>query len=60
MPHLWESALSSLRTRLSDENFRTWLEPIHLESFEGSTVTLRIPNRFYADWISSHYVDLIL
>ncbi|MCA9607774.1 MAG: ATP-binding protein, partial [Myxococcales bacterium] len=60
MSHLWESALSSLRSRLSDENYRTWLEPLQMESFEGSTVTLRIPNRFYADWISSHYLDLIL
>lgn len=60
MSHLWESALTSLRPRLSEENYRTWLEPLQLESFEGSTVTLRIPNRFYADWITSHYLDLIL
>jgi chromosomal replication initiator protein len=60
MNHLWESALASLRDRLSEENFRTWLEPVQLEQLEGQTVTLRIPNRFYADWISSHYLDLIL
>ena len=60
MHHLWESALASLRGRLSEENYRTWLEPVQLEHLEGQTVTLRIPNRFYADWISSHYLDLIL
>lgn len=60
MHQLWESALSSLRSRLSDENFRTWLEPVHMDGLIGQTVTLRVPNRFYADWISSHYLDLLL
>ena len=60
MHHLWESALSTLRGRLSEENYRTWLEPVQLDRLEGGTVTLRIPNRFYADWISTHYLDLIL
>lgn len=60
MTELWESALSTLRTRLSEENYRTWLAPVRLESLEGLRVTLRIPNRFYADWITSHYLDLIL
>ena len=60
MHQLWESALSSLRSRLSDENFRTWLEPIQMDGLIGQTVTLRVPNRFYADWISSHYLDLLL
>jgi chromosomal replication initiator protein len=60
MQHLWDSALATLRSRLSDENYRTWLEPVQLERLEGRRVVLRIPNRFYADWISSHYLDLIL
>jgi chromosomal replication initiator protein len=60
MNQLWESTLATLRPRLSDENFRTWLEPLRLDGFNGEKVTLRIPNRFYADWITSHYLDLIL
>jgi chromosomal replication initiator protein len=60
MQHLWESALANLRSRLSEEVYRTWLEPIQLERLEGKKVTLRIPNRFYADWISVHYLGLIL
>jgi len=60
MHQLWESALSSLRSRLSEENYRTWLEPIRLESLDDHKVTLRIPNQFYADWISAHYLDLVM
>lgn len=60
MQDLWDSALASLRSRLSEENFRTWLEPVQLDRLDGKTVVLRIPNRFYADWISTHYLALIL
>jgi len=31
-----------------------------MDSLVGQTITLRIPNRFYADWISTHYLDLLL
>lgn len=45
---------------MSSENFDTWLAPIQCESIEDGTVVLRIPNRFYADWITTHYLELIL
>ena len=32
---------------------------MQLDSIEGSVVTLRIPNRFFADWITTHYLSLI-
>src|SRR5690606_21731128 len=60
MQDLWDTALASLRSRLSEENFQTWLEPVQLDRVDGRRVVLRIPNRFYADWISTHYLDLIL
>jgi chromosomal replication initiator protein len=60
MNELWERALSSLRGKLSTENFDTWLSPVDCDAIEGDTVVLRIPNRFYADWISNHYSDLLL
>ena len=60
MTELWERTLSDLRGRLSAENFETWLAPVRCESIDGDTVVLRIPNRFYSDWLSTHYLDLIL
>lgn len=60
MSELWDRALDTLRGRLSTENFETWLSPVRCDEIAGDTVTLRIPNRFYADWISNHYNDLLL
>ena len=47
----WESALADLRERLSEENFDTWLGAIRFDGFDGKRLRIRIPNRFYADWI---------
>lgn len=60
MQHLWDSALATLRSQLSEENFRTWLEPVQLERLDARSMVLRVPNRFYADWLSLHYIGLIL
>jgi chromosomal replication initiator protein len=56
----WESALADLRGRLSAENFETWLGAIRFDGFDGKRLRIRIPNRFYADWIRTHYLDLLL
>jgi len=60
MNELWEEALKGLREKLSAENFETWLAPVQFAGIENDAVCLRIPNRFYADWISTHYLDLVL
>ena len=60
MQEHWQSALSDMRSRLSAENFETWLAPIGWGGCDGHKLRLRIPNKFYADWIRTHYLDILL
>lgn len=60
MEDLWERALQDLKGRLSSENFDTWLAPLSVERAADATLTLRVPNKFYADWLQTHYLDLVL
>ena len=60
MAEMWERALRDLRERLSPENYETWLAPVRCLGLDSGVVTLRIPNRFFADWLSAHYLELIL
>jgi chromosomal replication initiator protein len=60
MEDLWERALQDLKGRLSSENFDTWLAPLSVERAENAALTLRVPNKFYADWLQTHYVDVVL
>lgn len=59
MEQLWERALGNLQSHLSPENFETWLRPVQFGGVEADSIVLRIPNQFFADWISTHYLDLI-
>jgi len=59
MEQLWERALGSLKSHLSSENYETWLRPVQFGGVEPDSIVLRIPNQFFADWISTHYLDLI-
>lgn len=60
MQQHWESALQDMRSRLSPENFETWLAPIVWGGCDGHRMRLRIPNKFYAEWIRTHYLDILL
>ena len=60
MNDLWERALQDLAGRLSSENFDTFLAPLRPQKWEDSALHLAVPNRFYADWITTHYRDVIL
>jgi len=60
MAELWESTLKDLRTKLSAESFETWLGAVAFGGIDGDRITLKVPNRFYSEWISSHYLDLIV
>src|SRR5687768_14531825 len=60
MYDLWERALQDLKGKLSSENFDTWLAPLVVEHADGSALTLRVPNKFHADWLQTHYLELML
>ena len=60
MMNLWDKATSSLQEQLSTENYDTWLAPVQCDSREGSEELLRIPNRFFGEWIDNHYRELLL
>jgi chromosomal replication initiator protein len=60
MDDLWERALQDLKGKLSSENFDTWLAPLAVERADAEALTLRVPNKFHADWLQTHYMDLLL
>lgn len=52
---IWENVLSDLRPELRDETFHLWLKPIKALRCENGMFVLRVPNRFFSDWIKVHY-----
>ena len=56
---LWEKISDSLRSSMDPETFDLWLKPVRQVSFNGSHLTLGVPNRFFNDWIILHCKDKI-
>lgn len=59
MDIIWEKSLHYIKDKVSQQNFETWIRPIKIASLEGSQVNLSVPNKFFKDWLTENYVDII-
>jgi chromosomal replication initiator protein len=57
----WDGALGALARELSPQQFKTWIQPLSLVSFDESERSLVVgaPNRFKLDWIKKTFSDRI-
>lgn len=55
----WDGALGALARELSPQQFKTWIEPLSLVSYDESeqSLILGAPNRFKLDWIKKTFSD---
>ena len=57
---MWDEAVGRLKSRVSSQNYDTWLRPIEVRSFDGSTLRLRAPNSFIRSWFESNFLRTVL
>ena len=55
MVEMWEEAVRQLKEKLGNQNFETWIKPIHIHSISADGVVLGVPNKFFRDWLNEHY-----
>src|SRR5687768_184793 len=56
---LWDQILERLKPELKGETFDLWLKPLRVVRFEDGRFVLRVPNRFFSDWIKAHFQPII-
>ena len=56
---LWEQALQRIQQNLPSQTYDTWFRTLGPLEFDGSTLVLEVPSRFYVDWLDQHYRPLI-
>jgi chromosomal replication initiator protein len=56
---LWDQTLERLRAHVDPESLQTWLMPTKAHTFFDNTLTVIVPSRFYANWLTSNFRDLI-
>lgn len=53
---LWQSCTDQLAQELPEQQFNTWIKPLHAQVREDmSRVTIFVANRFKLDWIRAQY-----
>jgi len=56
---LWTRCTASLREQVSDATWQMWLSPIEPLNFEGSVLTLSVPNAVVRERVSSRFLPMI-
>jgi chromosomal replication initiator protein len=56
---IWDQALTFVSEKVPRQVFDTWFAPIRLQGIDDSTAKIAVPNRFFADWLTQHYRDLL-
>jgi chromosomal replication initiator protein len=57
---LWSRTVGQLRDQIGNEQTDLWLKPTELISLENGILQLRVPNKFFSNWIKEHYQTQIL
>ncbi|MEE9492827.1 MAG: chromosomal replication initiator protein DnaA [Gammaproteobacteria bacterium] len=55
---LWQQCLGQLEAELPEQQFNTWIRPLHAR-YEKDRLTLLAPNRFVKDWVNDHFITTI-
>ena len=52
---IWDQILSRVETKVNRHSFFTWFKPTAFVSDGGSSITVRVPNPLFKDWLTKHY-----
>jgi chromosomal replication initiator protein len=56
---IWEKCLAFIKDNISQQNFKTWFEPIKPLKISNNTLTILVPSQFFYEWIEENYLPLI-
>ena len=59
MAEIWAEALTEIKARIGKQNFDAWISPIHFIAKSRNEVVLEVPNKFFRDWLTEHYLHHI-
>ena len=51
----WDRIRDRLKDEFGDATFNSWLKPLALGGVREGQITMVAPNRFFRDWVVSHY-----
>lgn len=56
---VWQEALQYIQEKVPKQVYDTWFLPVGLDRIEDSTAHIGVPNRFFGEWLNTHYGSLL-
>jgi chromosomal replication initiator protein len=57
--NLWDEVLARIETKINRHSFYTWFKPTAFVGEDPISVTVRVPNPLFKDWLTKHYSGVI-
>jgi chromosomal replication initiator protein len=57
--NIWEQVLARIETKVGRHPFYSWFRPTSFVSEDRSSITVRVPNPLFKDWLTKHYSAVI-
>ena len=52
---IWDQILARVETKVNRHSFYTWFKPTSFVAEAGNSITVRVPNVLFKDWLTKHY-----
>jgi chromosomal replication initiator protein len=57
--NLWDELLARIETKMNRHTFTTWFRPTSFLAEDRQSVTVRVPNPLFKEWLTKHYGGVI-
>src|SRR3982751_760555 len=57
--NIWDEILPPVQAKVNRHSFYTWFKPTSFIADDGRSVSVRVPNALFKDWITKHYSGVI-
>src|SRR5262249_32074721 len=57
--NVWDQILSRIESKMNRHTFYTWFRPTAFVSEDRTSVTVRVPNLLFQEWLTKHYWGVI-
>jgi chromosomal replication initiator protein len=57
--NIWDEILTRVQAKVNRHSFYTWFRPTSFVADDGVSLTVRVPNALFKDWITKHYSGVI-
>ncbi len=57
--NVWDQVLAKVEAKVNRHSYFTWFKPTGFVADDGTTLTVRVPNPLFKDWLTKHYAVVL-